>query len=61
LEIQAGKTDGVDHRDPGKELAPISAEFYKGLGLQDRFRHLIFEGGHEFHDATAWEFLAKHL
>jgi dienelactone hydrolase len=61
LQIQAGSDDGVDHREPGKLLAPLSARFYERLGLLDRFQHLVFEGGHEFHDQSAWEFLEKHL
>ena len=61
LQIQAGSRDGVDHRDGGKPLAPQSAAYYDKLGLKDRFEHVIFEGGHEFHDATAWEFVKKHL
>jgi len=61
LQIQAGSKDGVDHRDGGKPLAPQSAAYYEKLGLADRFQHLIFEGGHEFHDDSAWEFVKKHL
>ncbi len=61
LQIQAGSKDGVDHRDGGKLLAPQSAAYYEKLGLADRFQHLIFEGGHEFHDESAWEFVKKHL
>ena len=61
LQIQAGLKDGVDHRDGGKPLAPISAGYYDRLKLSDRFQHLIFEGGHEFHDESAWEFVKKHL
>jgi hypothetical protein len=61
IEIQAASKDDIDHRDPGKLLAPVSATYYKKLGLPDRFRHLIFEGGHEFHDESAWEFVKKHL
>lgn len=61
LQIQAGLKDGVDHRDGGKPLAPVSASFYSRLGLAERFEHLIFEGGHEFHDPSAWEFVKKHL
>jgi dienelactone hydrolase len=61
LQIQAGSKDGVDHRDGGKPLAPQSAAYYEKLGLSDRFQHLIFEGGHEFHDNSAWEFVKKHL
>ncbi len=61
LQIQAGSKDGVDHRDGGKPLAPQSAAYYAKLNLADRFQHLIFEGGHEFHDESAWEFVKKHL
>ena len=61
LQIQAGSKDGVDHREPGKRLAPLSEVYYSKLKLPDRFRHLIFEGGHEFHDESAWEFVKKYL
>lgn len=61
LQIQAGRTDGIDHREPGKLLFPRSASYYSRLRLTDRFEHLIFEGGHEFHDPSAWEFVKKHL
>jgi len=61
LQVQAGSKDGVDHRDGGKPQAPISAEFYKKLGIESRFQHLIFEGGHEFHDDSAWKFVQEHL
>ena len=46
--------------DGGKPLAPLSAAYYKKLGLPDRFEHLIFEGGHEFYDDSAWAFVKKH-
>jgi dienelactone hydrolase len=61
LEIQAGSADDEDHREPGKRLAPLSAEYYSKLDLKDRFRHLVFNGKHEFHDESAWEFVSKHL
>lgn len=61
LLIQAGSMDDEDHRDPGKKLAPMSAEFYNKLGVGERFKHLVFEGKHEFHDESAWEFVKKHL
>lgn len=61
LQIQAGSTDGVDHREPGRKLAAISAAYYQKLGLDDRFQHLIFEGRHEFHDESAWAFVKRHL
>ena len=61
LQIQAGSMDGVDHRDGGKPLAPKSAVFYSRLGIPERFQHVIFDGGHEFHDETAWEFVREQL
>ncbi|RLS56318.1 MAG: hypothetical protein DWH91_06975 [Planctomycetota bacterium] len=61
LQIQAGSMDGVDHRDAGKPQAIQSKTYYEKLQLGDRFQHLIFEGGHEFHDESAWAFVAKHL
>jgi len=61
LQIQAGRTDDNDHREPGKLLAPLSAAYYKKLGIEDRFEHLIFDGGHEFDDQSAWAFVEKHL
>jgi dienelactone hydrolase len=61
LEIQAGSADNPSHREPGKKLAPRAAEYYRRLGQEDRFRFLVFEGGHEFHDPSAWEWLERHL
>ena len=61
LEIQAGSKDDDDHREPGKAQAPLSEAYYTKLGLRDRFHYLIFEGGHEFHDESAWDFVKKHL
>lgn len=61
LEIQAGSTDDADHREPGKLLAPQAAAYYQGLHRADAFRFVVFEGGHEFHDESAWEWIAKHL
>lgn len=61
LLIQAGRGDDEAHRDGGVQLAPQSAEYYNKLGRKDAFQFLIFPGGHEFDDASAWEFLKKHL
>ena len=60
LQIQAGKTDG-DHTEMGKILAPRSAAYYEKLGIKDRFLHVVFDGGHEFHDQSAWEFLQQKI
>ena len=60
-QIQAGSRDNASHREPGERLAPRAALFYEKLGLSGRFQHVVFEGGHEFNDASAWEFVGKHL
>lgn len=60
-QIQAGATDNASHREKGKELAPRAALFYQKLNLSDRFQHVIFDGGHEFDDESAWQFVEKHL
>jgi hypothetical protein len=59
--IQAGKTDDAAHRDMGVRLAPEVASYYARLGWGDAFKLLVFDGGHEFHDASAWEFLKRFL
>jgi dienelactone hydrolase len=61
LEIQAGRTDAPTHREKGVQLAPGAAAHYAKLNRSDKFRFLVFEGGHEFHDASAWEWIAKHI
>lgn len=60
-QIQAGSKDNASHREMGKSIAPRSAAFYEKLKLNDRFEHVVFEGGHEFDDASAWAFVKKHL
>ncbi|HTE17498.1 MAG TPA: prolyl oligopeptidase family serine peptidase, partial [Armatimonadota bacterium] len=61
LLIQAGSRDNASHRETGKRLAPEAAEYYRRLGRSDAFQFLVFEGGHEFHDPSAWAFLEAHL
>ncbi len=61
LQIQAGSTDAASHREKGAQIAPRAAEFYKQLNLDERFQHVIFDGGHEFDDESAWAFVEKHL
>ena len=60
-QVQAGSRDNASHREMGKQTAPRAAAFYEKLGLSEKFEHVIFEGGHEFDDASAWKFVAKHL
>ena len=61
LLIQAGRNDDPDHREGGVKLAPASAAYYQRLGRPDAFQFLVFNGGHEFDDASAWEFLNRNL
>lgn len=61
LQIQAGSKDDADHREMGARLAPASRAYYEKLNLSDRFQHVLFEGGHMFHDDSAWAFVQKHL
>lgn len=60
-QIQAGSNDNDSHRAKGADIAPRAAEFYKRLNVADRFEHVIFKGGHEFDDESAWKFVEKHL
>ncbi len=61
LLIQAGKTDDDEHRAMGVRLAPEVAAYYEKLGKSDAFQFIVFEGGHEFHDASAWDFIKRFL
>jgi len=61
LLLQAGDKDDVHHANAGRMMAPHSASYYSKLGLSERFQHILFEGGHEFHDESAWAFVEKHL
>lgn len=60
-QVQAGATDNASHRETGRLLAPRAAAYYEQLGLSERFQHVIFDGGHEFHDVSAWAFVEQHL
>jgi dienelactone hydrolase len=61
LQIQAGSHDDADHREPGKKIALEAAQYYQGLNRSADFQFLVFEGGHDFYDPAAWDFLQKHL
>ena len=61
LLIQAGSRDTLIPLEAGKRLAPQAAEYYRRLRRADAFQFLVFEGGHEFDDASAWTFLKEHL
>ena len=60
-QIQAGSKDNASHRETGNSIVPRSAAYFEKLNLKDRFQHVVFEGGHEFDDASAWAFVEKHL
>jgi hypothetical protein len=59
LEVQMGTHDDLFPIATARLLAPEAAEYYHKLGLADRFRFTDFDGGHEFHGATAWEWLER--
>ena len=61
LEIQMGRRDTLIPIAPGRRTAPLVADYYHRLGRDDNFRFVEFDGSHEFHGATAWEWLEKHL
>ena len=61
LLIQAGKGDDDEHREGGVKEAPLVAEHYRKLGKSAQFEFLVFDGGHEFHDASAWSFIKRFL
>jgi len=61
LMIQAGQSDDAPHRDMGIRLSPEAAAYYKGLGMGERFEFVLCPGGHEFDDASAWDFVKKYL
>ena len=61
IQIQAGSNDNDSHTKKGEEIAPMAAEYYKKLGVENNFEHTIFEGRHEFNDQFAWEFIEEHL
>ncbi len=66
FQIQMGNDDkliGVGGRtgDRLKAAAGRAARLYRRLGCEERFEFRMFDGGHEFNGALAWEFLKKHL
>ena len=61
LLIQAGKNDDAPHRDMGIRIAPQSAVYYEKLGKSDAIKFLVFDGGHEFEDRSAWDFVHRFL
>lgn len=61
LMIQAGSKDNIVLTDYSVRLAPDAEAYYKKLNLSGSIEFNLFDGGHEFHDETAWAFLKKHL
>ncbi len=61
LMIQAGKGDDGPHRDMGIRLSPEVEAIYKRVGIPEAFKFVLFDGGHEFHDKSAWEFIKRNL
>lgn len=61
LMIQAGANDDAAHRDYGILLSPMVQDYYKRVGQPKNFVFDLFQGGHEFNDKSAWEFVKAHL
>ena len=61
LQIQVAERDELFPAEDAIRTAPLAAAYYAKLGLANRFEFRAFSGVHEFHGASAWEFVARHL
>lgn len=59
--VQLGENDGLFNMDEAKKEAGRSAEFYKKLGIGDRFEFNTHKGGHEFEIEAIFRFFGKYL
>ena len=61
LFIEAGNQDQLFPIEGARRAAPQAAEFYRRLGVGERFQFTEFVGRHDFHGAEAGDFLARFL
>jgi dienelactone hydrolase len=61
LLVQTGTDDLIFPVDAARREVARLAPVYDALGVPDALVHDVFEGGHEWHGASAAEFLARHL
>jgi dienelactone hydrolase len=59
--VQLGANDGLFNMDEAKKEAARSAEFYKRLGIGDKFEFNVHKGGHEFEIYAIFRFFGKYL
>lgn len=61
LEVQVGAKDDLFPIADARGEAPKAASPYRLLNIPDWFRFVDFDGGHEWHGETGWDWLRKHL
>ena len=59
--VQLGEKDGLFNMDGARKEAERSAEFYKKLGISDRFEFNVHKGAHEFENEAIFRFFGKYL
>jgi hypothetical protein len=59
--VQVGEKDPLLKLDGSKKEAAKAADFYKKLGISDRFEYRIHPGGHEFENESIFRFFKKWL
>ncbi len=61
LQVQAGNQDQLFPVEGARRAAPLAAEFYSKLGVNERFQFLEFVGRHDLNGKEAWDFLDRSL
>jgi len=59
--VQVGEKDPLLNLEGSKREAARAAEFYKKLGISNRFEYRIHPGAHEFENESIFRFFAKYL
>ncbi|MEO7932584.1 MAG: dienelactone hydrolase family protein [Chthoniobacterales bacterium] len=59
LQIQAGTQDQLFPVEGARKAAPEAREYYRKLGLEDRFDYHEFTGRHDFDGDAAWTFIER--
>lgn len=59
--VQLGETDALFDIKGAKKEAERASQYYKKLGIGDRFEFSTHPGGHEFDNASIFRFFEKHL
>ena len=61
LQAQVGRQDELFPVAGARKASVRAGEYYRRLGIEERFEFVDFEGGHEWHGKSAWPFLKKWL